>query len=276
MYETSWEAGLRRSVSEGWRVVAVAVVVCGLAWADSGFAQQAPDGGSTATAVPDAPRPADPVKQTQQAQAEADRLPQTKRILGIIPNFRAVSTDEKLPPQSAKEKFLTATDDSFDYSSIFIPAALAGYGMAAKSYPEFGDGADAYGKYFWRSAADQTIENYMVEFVVPVIARQDSRYYTLGRGGFWKRTGYALSRVVITRSDAGNEVFNISEVGGAGASAGISSSYYPQSGRDFGSIASAWGIDVGIDGASFVAKEFWPDIYRYLFQRNGTAVSASR
>ncbi|HEY2468257.1 MAG TPA: hypothetical protein VGI45_10540 [Terracidiphilus sp.] len=193
---------------------------------------------------------------------------QTKRILGIIPNFRSVSTDEKLPPMSVKEKFLTATDDSFDYSSIYIPGALAGLGMARNSIPEFGQGVVGYGRYFWHSALDQTSENYMVEFVFPVITRQDPRYYTLGRGGFFKRTGYALSRAAITRNDAGNETFNTSEVVGAGVSSGLSNLYYPSRERTLGNTGSEWAVNVGIDAASFVVKEFWPDINHWLFHQN--------
>ena len=196
------------------------------------------------------------------------RNPQTKRILGIIPNFRSVSTDEKLPPMSVKEKFLTATDDSFDYSAIFIPAALSGISMAGNATPEFGQGAAGYGQYFWHNALDQTSENYMVEFVFPVITHQDNRYYTLGRGGFFKRTGYALSRAVVTRNDAGNETFNTSEIVGAGASAGLSNLYYPASQRGLSNTANEWAVDIGIDAASFVVKEFWPDINRKLFHQN--------
>lgn len=202
--------------------------------------------------------------------------PQTKRILEIIPNFRSVSTDEKLPPMSVKEKFLTATDDSFDYSSIFIPAALAGYSMGTKSTPEFGQGAVGYGRYFWHAAVDQTSENYMVEFVFPVITREDNRYYTLGRGGFFKRTGYALSRAVVTRNDSSKETFNISEVVGAGASAGLSSLYYPTRERSLGNTGTEWAVDIGIDAASFVVKEFWPEINRRLFHRNDAIAGASQ
>ncbi len=43
---------------------------------------------------------------------------QSKRILGIIPNFRTVSADTKLPPQNVKEKFFTAAQDTFDYSAL--------------------------------------------------------------------------------------------------------------------------------------------------------------
>ncbi len=210
--------------------------------------------------VPDAPVP-----QTQPSDQTGS---QTKRILGIIPNFRAVSTDVKLPAQSVKEKFKTATEDSFDYSSIFIPAALAGYSMVTDATPEFHQGAAGYGRYFWHAAVDQTSENYMVEFIVPAITREDTRYYTLGRGGFLKRTEYALSRVAVTRSDSGTRVFNVGEVLGSGASAGLSSLYYPSRERSFANTGKEWGLDVGIDAAAFVFKEFWPDVNHRLFNRN--------
>ena len=213
---------------------------------------------------------------TSQVSPADDRAPQTKRILGIIPNFRSVSTDEKLPPQSVKDKFIDATDDSFDYSSVFVPAMLAAYSLGTNADPEFGHGAVGYGRYFWHAAVDQTSENYMVEFIMPVVTREDTRYYTLGRGGFIKRASYAISRVVVTRTDAGNESFNFSEVIGAGASSGISSLYYPSRERSFGNTASEWSIDMGIDGASFLVREFWPDINRKLFHGSSTTSGTQR
>ena len=207
------------------------------------------------------PAPEMPVVQSD------DNAKQTKRILGLIPNFRAISAGEKLPPQSAKDKFVSATQDSFDYSSIFIPAALAAYSMGTNSTPEFHQGAAGYGRYFWHSALDQTSENYMVEFVVPVTTREDPRYYTLGHGGFFRRTGYALSRAVITRSDSSNEVVNLSEILGAGASSGLSNLYYPSAERSVGNTGKEWGLDIGVDALSFVAREFWPDINRHIFHQ---------
>ena len=202
---------------------------------------------------------------SKQQNPDPHRKPQTKRILGIVPNFRAVSTDEKLPPQSVKEKFLTTTEDSFDYSSAVIPIVLAGYNLGIKATPEFHQGMAGYGRYLWHSALDQTTENYFVEFAVPVLTHEDSRYYTLGRGGFIKRTGYALSRAVVTRSDSSKSVFNVSEVIGAGASAGLSNLYYPAPERNFSNTATNWGLDIGIDAFTFFLKEFWPDVNHKLF-----------
>jgi hypothetical protein len=77
----------------------------------------------------------------QQSDAESQpgdqKEHQTKRILGIIPNFRAVSVNEVLPAQSAKEKFITASEDTFDYSSLVLPVALAGHLMAINNTTEF-------------------------------------------------------------------------------------------------------------------------------------------
>ena len=190
---------------------------------------------------------------------------QTKRILGIVPNFRAVSADQKLPPETVKEKFVGATQDSFDYSSVFFPAVIAAYNLGERKTPELGEGAAGYGRYFWRSAVDQTNENYMVEFVFPTVTHEDSRYYTLGRGGFVKRTGYALSRVLITRSNSGAKVFNVSEILGAGAASGLSNLYYPAASRSLGNTGSQWGLDVGIDAGVFWFREFWPDINHHIF-----------
>jgi len=206
-----------------------------------------------------------PQNQPAQSAPQDSSGQQTKRILGIIPNFRAVSANQKLPPETVKEKFIDCTEDSFDYSAIFIPAVIAVYAYHERATPEFHQGAAGYARYFWHSAVDQTSENYMVEFIFPTLTREDSRYYTLGHGGFIKRTGYALSRAVVTRSNSGNEVFNVSEVFGAGAASGISNLYYPSASRSVGNTASEWAEDVGIDAASFWFKEFWPDINRHLF-----------
>jgi hypothetical protein len=190
---------------------------------------------------------------------------QTKRILFIVPNFRSVSVDAHLPPQSFKGKFVGATEDSFDYSSFVFAGMLAGVAQAENSYPEFHQGAAGFGRYFWHTFADQTDENYQVEFVFPTLLRQDPRYYTLGHGGFVKRTVYSFGRVLITRTDAGHETFNSSEIVGAGAAAGISDLYYPSQERTWTKTGQRWLLNVSLDGATFIFKEFWPDLNSRFF-----------
>jgi len=194
---------------------------------------------------------------------------QTKRILGIVPNFRSVSVDVKLPPQSVKDKFLEGTQDAFDYSDFIFVAALAGVGQAEGSYPEFHEGAVGYGRYYWHALADQVDEDYQTEFIFPVLFRQDPRFYTLGRGGFGKRALYAFSRLAITRTDNDRETFNASEVVGAGAAAGISDLYYPMQERTWTKTGQRWVVNMGLDGATYVFQEFWPDLNnRFFHQKN--------
>jgi hypothetical protein len=192
---------------------------------------------------------------------------QTKRILYVVPNFRAVSADQQLPPQTVKEKFKTAMLDSLDYSSFIFVGAQAGVGQLTNSYPEFGQGAKGYGRYYWHTLADAINENTWVEFIIPSILHQDTRYYTLGKGEFGKRVGYAFSRVVITRTDSGHRDFNYSEVLGAGAFSGIANLYYPSGERTLTKTYQRWITNLCIDGGVFVFKEVWPDINNAVFHQ---------
>lgn len=45
---------------------------------------------------------------------------QPKRILGIMPNYRAVSAGAIPPPPTAKQAFKNATENSFDYSALIF------------------------------------------------------------------------------------------------------------------------------------------------------------
>jgi hypothetical protein len=191
---------------------------------------------------------------------------QPKRILWIIPNYRAVSADTKLPPLSFKGKLWLATQDSFDYSSFLLAGSLAGIGQAKNATPEFRQGAAGYGRYYWHSFADQAVGNYLTEAIVPGMTRQDPRYYTLGHGGFFRRTGYAVTRLVVTRTDSGGQHFNFSEIVGNGAGAGISNLYYPAPERTWTKTGQKWLTQVAIDGAFNIFKEFWPDINRTVFR----------
>ena len=214
------------------------------------------------TASTDPQQPPSKAKTT--GATPSDDPHQTKRIFGIIPNYRSVSADTHLPPQSPREKFTAAFHDSFDYGSFVLAAVQAGFAMNSDSYPEFHQGVVGYGRYYWHTLADTADENFMVGGVLPVALRQDPRFYTLGHGSFAHRALYASTRVLITRTDAGRETFNGSEIIGAGAASGISSLYYPGHYRTWTKVGQKWLTSVLIDGANFTFKEFWPDINSHL------------
>jgi hypothetical protein len=191
---------------------------------------------------------------------------QTKRMFGVIPNFAAVSAHTELPPLTTRGKFWLATQDSVDYSSFVWAGMQAGQSMALKSYPELGHGAAGYSRYYWRAFADQASGSYFTEAIVPALTHEDPRYYTLGHGGFFRRARYALSRVVLTRTDSGGTSFNFSEILGNGMEAGLANLYYPPQERSLHNTAVNWASQLEAASLNNLVREFWPDI-RHKFLR---------
>jgi hypothetical protein len=190
------------------------------------------------------------------------------RLFNVLPNFLTLENSGELPPLSTGGKFSVVARGTFDYVQIPWYGLLAGLSQAENSEPGYGHGAAGYGKRYGAYVADGTIENFMVGAVVPSLLRQDPRFYQSSNGRFLHRLGYAVSRIVITRSDSGGEQFNYSEVLGSAISAGISTySYHPHADRTLPNTLSVWGSQVGYDTISVVIKEFWPDIRRIIRRR---------
>lgn len=212
---------------------------------------------------PQKPEPNPALGESAEPQQNSAQTPiqkkQPKRILYVIPNYRAVSSDANLPPLTPDGKFRLMLDDSFDYSAFLYTGFVAGLRFAENSYPELGYGIGGYSQYYWRTFVDQADGNAFTEWLLPVVFKQDPRYFTKGHGSFWSRTGYAASRLVVTRSDKGTNQFNISELAGNLAAAGISNAYYPARERGLSNTMSNYIIQLALDGSFNVIKEFWPD-----------------
>jgi len=195
--------------------------------------------------------------------------PKNDRIFGVLPNYRTMENPKiSMAPLSTKGKFKLAAEDSFDPYAYVIAGAFAGFGQTKDDPKAWGDESwGPFTKRYAASFADQTSENIMTEAVVPSLLREDPRYFRLGTGGFFKRSAYALSRIWVTRTDAGGRTFNFSEVFGAGASAAISNIYYPQEDRTLSKNLSRWEVMVGEDTFFNLLKEFWPDIRLKILKR---------
>ncbi|HUA18430.1 MAG TPA: hypothetical protein VMB25_06770 [Bryobacteraceae bacterium] len=193
---------------------------------------------------------------------------QPKRILGVMPNYRAVSAGAIPPPPTPKEAFKIATQNSFDYSAFVFVGITSALAEWTGAHPQLGEGMTGYGRYYWRGWLDKTDGNYLVVFALPTIFRQDERYYAKGEGGFWKRGLYAASRVLITPDYHGHNSFNASEILGRGISQGVSAAYYPSGDRTLGALAVKFGYAVGRDALTNVFREFWPDIATHLLHRH--------
>jgi hypothetical protein len=159
---------------------------------------------------------------------------QPKRILGIMPNFRAVSAGAMPPPP--KQALVIATRNSFDYSSFVFVGITSRLAETSDAHPALGEGMAGYGRYYWRGFVDKTNGNYLVIFALPTLLHQDERYYATGEGPFLKRGVYAATRILITPDYHGKNTFNASEVFGRAKAHGISTSYYPEADRTVGAL----------------------------------------
>ncbi|MGA8620098.1 MAG: hypothetical protein WB660_16440 [Candidatus Sulfotelmatobacter sp.] len=192
---------------------------------------------------------------------------QPKRILGIMPNFRAVSAGAIPPPPTPKQAFKIATENSFDYSSFIFVGITSALAEWTDAHPQLGQGLPGYGRYYWRGFADKTDGNYWVIFALPTVFHQDERYYAIGKGTIWKRGFYAASRIAVTPDYHGHNSFNISELLGRGIAQGISLAYYPSGTRTAGALATKYAYAIGRDALTNVFREFWPDIATHVLHR---------
>jgi hypothetical protein len=234
-------------------------------------AQQAPATSPASQPAQTPEKSKDDQNKDQQPQSDATSK---DRLFFALPNFLTLENANQVPPLTAKEKFKVVTRSAFDYVQYPWYAFLAGISQAENSEPGYGQGAEGYGKRFGAAMADGTIENFMTSAVFPSLLHQDPRFFQSGRGGFWKRTGYAVSRIFVTRTDSGNSQVNYSEIFGSALSAGISTySYHPRADKTLVNTASVWGTEVGYDTITYVVKEFWPDIRRKIKKNHAAAPS---
>lgn len=190
---------------------------------------------------------------------------ESKRIFGIFPNNRTAPTLKNHKRLSPKEKFAIARADSFDRGTIFLAAVFGAEGQRTNADPSFGQGMTGYVHYFGTSYADVVIGNYMTEAIYPTLLHQDPRYFRRGIGSGWSRLGYAMGQIFWTHTDSDGTQFNYSEILGNSTAVAISEAYYPDN-RNVSDAVSKVGVQIGVDMASNVLKEFWPDVNR-MFSR---------
>jgi len=198
----------------------------------------------------------DPVQPLQPTGAQQQ---EDKRILGVLPNYRTVEDSRPFSPITAKQKFTIAAKDSFDYPVYFISGAFAALYQLDDQNPSFGQGLKGYGKRYGAAYGDQAIGNILAEGIFPTLFHEDPRYFRRGTGGKWSRTSYALTRVIVNRTDRGTWSFNYAEWVGNGTAAAISNFYYPADTRNFHDNVEKVTVAVATDAFSNVLKEFWPD-----------------
>ena len=186
---------------------------------------------------------------------------ESKRLFGIVPNYRTSPSLRDYEPLTPREKFKVASEDAFDRGTVILAAMFAGESQLTNANRSFGQGGAGFGKYFGSAWGDLMIGDYMTESVFPTVLHQDPRYFRKSTGSGWSRLRYAAGQIFWTHRDSGGTQFNYSEIMGNSVAVAISNAYYVNN-RTAPDAAGKLGLQLGVDMASNILKEFWPDLER--------------
>jgi hypothetical protein len=187
-----------------------------------------------------------------------------KHMYWVIPAYKV--NYGKFQPLTPHEKFQEWAQSTYDPLGLGVSAVEAGTLEYSSSdgFCGYGHGWASYGQCFGSLELDATDSSFFGDYVFTVWWHQDPRYFRLGKGGFARRTLYAVSRVFITFNDSGKNVFYSSGLSGTVLAAFVSNLYYPQQDRGMSLTVSRIGIDLGNTALYNGAAEFWPDIDRWV------------
>jgi hypothetical protein len=200
---------------------------------------------------------------------------ESKRIFGLIPNYRSSPSLATYQPITPAEKFKIASQDSFDRGTVALAAVFAGESQLTNANAAFGQGGAGFGRYFGAAYGDFVIGDYMTEGVFPTLLHQDPRYFRRGTGSGWSRLGYATKQIFWTHRDSGGMQFNYSEVVGNSVAVAISNAYYVDN-RTAGDAATKLVVQIAVDTTANILKEFWPDLERKWKRRHTRETASGR
>jgi hypothetical protein len=180
---------------------------------------------------------------------------------------------------SLKQRLCTYGGKLISGQAFFGPIFMGGVAQWRDDPQEWGQGTKGYlrrvGSRYAQGVAKST-----GDFVFSYALHEDPRYEPSRDKGFWKRTGYALSTVVVVYhlrdcqlADAtdGNRVLHkcrkwpaISRMVGASSSGLVGLSWYPERLNTPGQVLARTGSAYGGYVASAIFSEFQADIFRLL------------
>jgi len=210
------------------------------------------------------PPPAQSTDSAQSQQAEPEKHSRLKNVTSFWPAAAAAKTTTPLTPV---QKLTLAGFNTINPFPIASAAFQAGISQAWDTNSGYGQGGEGYAKRFGAYMGNTASSQFFGTFLFPSILKQDPRYFRKADGSTKSRIGYAVSRLFVTRTDAGRSAPNVSLWLGAGSAAAISNLYYPPGDRSAGDAATRFGISFASTAGFNVFKEFWPDIKKKVFKK---------
>ena len=230
-------------------------------------ADQKPQPDSKAGGQQSAPPTSQSQQNSPQSEQEKQKQEQSKRILGVVPQF-GMTNRQDARPLTTGQKFHLFVKSSFDPFAYAAAGLQAGLGQATNEFPGYGQGAAGYGKRYGASLADQVSSNFFSNFLYPSILKEDPRYFRLGQGSTGHRILYSLEQEFVCRRDKGGKTFNWSNLLGAFTGGVLSNAYYPSTDRGVGLTVSRSAISLLYGAAGGLVDEFWTDIHDKVFHKH--------
>src|SRR6266853_1214129 len=165
---------------------------------------------------------------------------------------------------STRQKFELFADESVSPSRFLSSAAGAGISQARNSLDGYGQGMGGYGERFGSSMATAATNNFFGTFLISSLLHRDPRYFVTLHGGAGHRIGYALSRIVVARTDDGKDAANWAGMLGPLLAESLANSYLPVKEQTAGQTFQRFGWRIGLNTVSNALREYWPTIFRSL------------
>lgn len=145
-------------------------------------------------------------------------------------------------------------------------AAAALYSHAVKSVPDWGQGAEGYGRRLGWTVVNNVAQS-AIESGAAAVLHEDNGYYRCACSGIWRRTGHALtSQVTACRAD-GTRTFSFSRPIGALGGALVAASVLPERYTIAGDAIRGGGWNYAVGFPLNLLREFWPEIRRGVFRK---------
>jgi len=187
----------------------------------------------------------------------------------VIPDYQTVEdTSHPVAPMTPAGKWNLAWRETVDPFNIATAAMTAAFSQRGNQTPAYGEGWPDYGKRFGAAVGDSGTQSFFSAGVFAVLLRQDPRYFREGpSSGIARRVWYSASRLFVCRNDAGQPVFNGSNLLGMSLGIAASNLYYPSASRT--GTVMAGRIETSLFGGvtGNLMSEFWPDIQRKFFHK---------
>jgi hypothetical protein len=212
---------------------------------------------SAAASLPDAPGAVAPAPY-EFAPFAAFAQPTARTGGNPAPKYtKYIPADETGVTITAGDKVVIGLRDLVSPLNFIAMIASAGYEQATNGSPNYGTNSTAFGKRFGAAVVRESSQGLFTDSVFAPILHMDPRYYTQGPDhSFIHRTVYAVTRVLVSKTDSGRTTINAPLLLGYAASTGLNNAYYPQINRNFKDTASEYGGSLGGAAIGFFVSEF--------------------